>query len=71
MTHLSLTTAGLAVVGGCLVALFALLVGVAAGVLARLDGLSLAAAVSRGAVACAGTLTLAVGMAAVLVQCLR
>lgn len=71
MTHLSLTAAGLAVVGGCLVTLFALLVGVAAGVLAWIDGRSLADAVSRGAIACASTLTLAVGMAAVLVQCLR
>jgi len=67
----SLTAAGLAVVAGCLVTLFALLVGVAAGILAWLDGRSVAAAVSRGATAVAGTLTLAIGTAALLVQCLK
>nr|WP_030396141.1 hypothetical protein [Kitasatospora purpeofusca] len=54
-----------------LVAVFALLVAAAAGLLARLDGATFPAALTRGAVAFATVLTLASALAGTLAQFLH
>jgi hypothetical protein len=54
-----------------LVVVFALLVATAAGVLARLDGASHPAALTRGAVAFAAVITLAAAVSGALAQFFR
>ena len=64
-THLMLLGLLLAVVG-----LFCTLVGAAAGLLARIDGASYAAALLRGAMAFAGSLTLSLALLTFLLTAL-